>query len=794
MKTWGLIYWLLSSICYGVAADALASNGHSLETTTPDLTVSIAQSRVLGILNTCQNYYDGESDGFFSRLILSRRNIIAGITDNYDHCEQSIADFKQDSFAEIAQTLEGVEHIANSSTLDFINRNLLSGIIGSLFINQQEYGATISEDTIFAKVKNCYRKREFGQLSQTTPLLAQTKIEMTKFKRIIAQHPLPEKTATTLQLFKVLGNELNQSCQAAHGEYAKSSHKKCQSINYHSGLCGRYTRYAENFWANKQSEMQGVLVKFQQKYPQQSRLFIAQHFDRKILLFNQHSAKSCALGEKLEVFNSRIAKKDIEQSANQLQDLMYIELAKSCKRQKIVHSESPKKIHREIKNILKYQPHLMASYLHHIEGDAQKSADAARYICKTSLEIYDSDELWNKVELGLDAASLLALGTVALVPGGAGILLSGGVAVTAGVGATVAGARISSVVKRLRDIFNARHGVKVRVAQGVISPERHQSEKDRIDVEKNWVMTNSALWSVGAFGVLKGGSKIVAQIKHRSRVNSSKPGKGALDAKLPSPVDEAALRRFSHVNEHLAPKLEFAKKNLQYVIDNANGALLFHGSGSSSLLAFTANRSLGGLRPAGEILKNGRAPYSGELWNGISGSVAKPKVSGINQDHVSTTKITDLDLAMGYLSRNNFSRGGRYSPKDSSAELAELKGYGEQYLSPDLLRTKIAIEQRRIEQWNALSRKDKKLVEENFPVLYGLNPGKVREVEVHFLAKLKAEVSVKGGFDFTEIRSIFVPENKVKLIREILHKQGIDHIKVSPIERIEQVYQATKGH
>ena len=123
---------------------------------------------------------------------------------------------------------------------------------------------------------------------------------MTKFKQILAQHPLSEKTATTLQLFKTLGNELNQSCQSARGEYAKSSHKKCQSINYHSGLCGRYTRYAKNFWANKQSEMQSILVNFQQKFPQKSRLFIAPHFDRKILLFNQHSAQSCALGEKLE--------------------------------------------------------------------------------------------------------------------------------------------------------------------------------------------------------------------------------------------------------------------------------------------------------------------------------------------------------------------------------------------------------------------------------------------------------------------------------------------------------------
>ena len=216
---------------------------------------------------------------------------------------------------------------------------------------------------------------------------------------------------------------------------------------------------------------------------------------------------------------------------------MYIELAKSCKRQKVVQSKSPKKIHSEIKNILKYQPNLMVSYLHHIEGDAQKSEDAARYICKASLEIYDSDELWNKVELGLDAASLLALGAVALVPGGAGILLGGGVVVTAGIGATVAGTRISSVIKRLQDILHTRHGVNVRVAQGVISPEQRQSENDRIEVEKNWVMTNAALWSVGAFGVIKGGSKIISQVKRSRRVNSSKSGKEVLDAKPPSPVE-----------------------------------------------------------------------------------------------------------------------------------------------------------------------------------------------------------------------------------------------------------------
>ena len=135
---------------------------------------------------------------------------------------------------------------------------------------------------------------------------------------------------------------------------------------------------------------------------------------------------------------------------------------------------------------------------------------------------------------------------------------------------------------------------------------------------------------------------------------------------------------------------------------------------------------------------------------------------------------------MGYLSRKSFSPGGGYSSKDSQAELVKLK--------------KI---------WRAISGlifvegKDKKLVEKNFPVLDGLNPRnprKASEVKVHFLAKLKAAVSVKGEFDFIEIRSIFVPEDKVKLVRQILHKQGVDHIKVCPIERIEQVYQATKGH
>ena len=83
----------------------------------------------------------------------------------------------------------------------------------------------------------------------------------------------------------------------------------------------------------------------------------------------------------------------------------------------------------------------------------------------------------------------------------------------------------------------------------------------------------------------------------------------------------------------------------------------------------------------------------------------------------------------------------------------------------------------------SLSRRDQQLVQENFPVLYGLNPNVSRTVQVN-RADDWIEVNLTGGADFSEITSVFVPRDKIRQVNSILEENGIRHILVSPIEPV----------
>ena len=96
-------------------------------------------------------------------------------------------------------------------------------------------------------------------------------------------------------------------------------------------------------------------------------------------------------------------------------------------------------------------------------------------------------------------------------------------------------------------------------------------------------------------------------------------------------------------------------------------------------------------------------------------------------------------------------------------------------------------------QWRNLSESDRKLVEEDFPVLYGFKPNAEREISTHKLdlgaQGAGIEVALKGGADFNEISVIFVPSDKVQTVKNMLEANGLSgHINVSPIEPIYKTF------
>lgn len=212
-----------------------------------------------------------------------------------------------------------------------------------------------------------------------------------------------------------------------------------------------------------------------------------------------------------------------------------------------------------------------------------------------------------------------------------------------------------------------------------------------------------------------------------------------------------------HIRRNFSPfqsQLFRINGKLQYVIKNSNGAKLYHGSISTSLLAFTATQSKGGLRGLYELknLPSGSAKTSWDEKDKINRSIP-------NSFHLSTVKITDLGVTV------NYSEAGHFREKFIPSGIE-------------------------------FSKRDLDLINDMFPVIYGLKPKvgrrvNITEPDVTLRGEgFSVDVQMVGGADFDEIVAVFVPANKARLVEEIIADLNLPHtIQVSPIEPIQEVFE-----
>ena len=199
----------------------------------------------------------------------------------------------------------------------------------------------------------------------------------------------------------------------------------------------------------------------------------------------------------------------------------------------------------------------------------------------------------------------------------------------------------------------------------------------------------------------------------------------------------------------------------------------YHGTTSASLPGIIKNE---GLVPTGELLREGKVPLTGELGAGAT---------GINSGNISTAMARGhtgaLDYAIGLSGRN------KVNVEDDLAKWFERGGREEFFSSPyspdisfyDDLKNK------RLTEWQSLSDAEKALVQDNYPVMFGINPTK-GNADRFVIPKsdISDEVGISGKINFEEIPSIFVPKSKVSALQQQLGTRT----KVLPIEDFMQNY------
>ena len=201
--------------------------------------------------------------------------------------------------------------------------------------------------------------------------------------------------------------------------------------------------------------------------------------------------------------------------------------------------------------------------------------------------------------------------------------------------------------------------------------------------------------------------------------------------------------------------------------------VFLHGTGSSALPSISR---FGGLVPTGQLIERGGAPFAGSLqvlrdWN-------TAHADHQNRKHISLGMIDSPTTPLNYAFKrpltnnfrekyNEFLRGeSQYSTRnDSRYEGAPIK----------------EIFERRIANFENAPLAEQKLILDNFPVVFGLNPisnsmGTAR----YRLGKGRYDLapSLAGGATFDEMAAAFVPRNRIDVTRQYL--PGVD---VMPLEQ-----------
>lgn len=203
-----------------------------------------------------------------------------------------------------------------------------------------------------------------------------------------------------------------------------------------------------------------------------------------------------------------------------------------------------------------------------------------------------------------------------------------------------------------------------------------------------------------------------------------------------------------------------------------------HGSSSASLIGVVREKGL--IPSMAALKKQGTMPFSGELRMGIS----EGKKIGVNQRSVSIAS-TKSGMGNDYAFAMDFNRKP-WSPAAEQAEIDNLKrmlttehqqSMGmhdedvEYFISR--LQNRIEIGQRRLEQFPHLTPLEQEFITDPFPMSYGVT------VYDRHLGRSKIfnseEAAVAGRLRLgagKEIPAIFVPENKVDMVRSYLTLQG----------------------
>ena len=219
--------------------------------------------------------------------------------------------------------------------------------------------------------------------------------------------------------------------------------------------------------------------------------------------------------------------------------------------------------------------------------------------------------------------------------------------------------------------------------------------------------------------------------------------------------------------------------NTKFEVDR-NWIKYWHWTNSSALIWLVRD---GGLVPTWDLIAEGRAPFSGELWFWIMDNWINNKNISVWYTWSYKDRIgmgSDVDYANENFNKSSFNIKQTYE-KIKNLEKAINETTDKIYVN--YYNRKIEILENRIKIYKGLSSIEKEFVDSPFPVAIKLDPLFVSKQEKSMVKSDVVEIALKWKIDNKNITYIYVPKDKISIVNKYMKANNLN-IDVLPIESI----------
>ena len=471
-------------------------------------------NKVAGFLNKCQEKYNKDNEAWWD--LESRRKSLNYMA-NSALCQNEVSTIDDQEFAELYKNIQKVDQ--NVLPNKMLNDTLDMGFELSLknyLVTRHQFDDTAKYETN----GDLDAKRIYGNLLHRYPSLKGNDRYLDIVKKSVddINNAFANNSVKKIDKNKMkeslneFGNEFRNICSEINNDFLARSSSSNKGAGDYIDRSGDWnpmdTDSEEAYYQQAQIKLNNKYADFQKSdvNNQYGRLLSTDYFRKNIFPFNANLAKKCARGDVVGESFIKINDRDIERGIYSYKSMMMEDFESLNELDKESSSGDEDDIEDSLEELIKYKPYLLGEFLKR-QSSNEDQMSYAKYLCKQSLDLYNSDELFRAGEITIGAVGLVAAGFLTVT--GIGAPAGGATAVASAsliTGAAIAKATTVAVISselliagnKYNDGVDQQRNASVSLMTASADVETYSIASAEAENTKNGAVTDGALVIVPA--------------------------------------------------------------------------------------------------------------------------------------------------------------------------------------------------------------------------------------------------------------------------------------------------------